>query len=253
MLSRTLIYDNGAGLSGKGYHFAMNRLEAHLQKYYHRHGNDGYILLYDFSKFFDNISHEKCLEILSVHYSDGRLLQLLKYFISIYGEKGLGLGSPISLILALTVANPLDHYCKEVLQIRYYGRYNDDGYMIHPDKEHLKYCLEQLNAMCKKCGIVLNLKKTRIVKLSHGFTYLKSRIFLTETGKVIRKIYPRSVKVQRRKLKSMYKMHEAGQIGLKDILSSYSSWRAYTANFNAYGTINSMDALFHDLFSGDNL
>ena len=55
MLSRSLIYDNGASLKDKGISFARDRLKHHLHQYYRRTGgNEGYILLMDFSGYFDN-------------------------------------------------------------------------------------------------------------------------------------------------------------------------------------------------------
>ncbi len=54
-----LIYDNGASLEGKGMSFSRKRFEIHLHKYYMKYGtNEGYILLGDFRKFYDNIPHD---------------------------------------------------------------------------------------------------------------------------------------------------------------------------------------------------
>ena len=62
-MRKYLIYDNSASIKGKGIDFARKRLLVHLRKYYHQHGsNDGYILLIDFSKYYDNIQHEKLIE-----------------------------------------------------------------------------------------------------------------------------------------------------------------------------------------------
>ena len=58
-ISPKLIYDNGASVKNKGISFSRNRLTTHLTRYIRKHGTDGYILLIDFSKFFDNINHEK--------------------------------------------------------------------------------------------------------------------------------------------------------------------------------------------------
>jgi hypothetical protein len=57
MLSRSLIYDNGASIKGKGLHFAIRRLMAHLSRFYRENtfSNDGYCLSIDFSKYFDSI------------------------------------------------------------------------------------------------------------------------------------------------------------------------------------------------------
>lgn len=51
MVGRTFIYDNGASMVRKGYDFAIRRMEHHLRHHFRKHGTDGYILLFDFSKF----------------------------------------------------------------------------------------------------------------------------------------------------------------------------------------------------------
>lgn len=81
MLTRSFIYDNGACLKDKGYTFAQKRLTRHLREHYRKHGTEGYILLFDFSKFFDNISHEKIKRILRSKLSDERILALVFHFI----------------------------------------------------------------------------------------------------------------------------------------------------------------------------
>lgn len=60
-----LIYDNSASLQNKGVDFARRRLYAHLEQYYKKYGtNKGYILLIDYSKYFDNIQHDVLLNSL---------------------------------------------------------------------------------------------------------------------------------------------------------------------------------------------
>lgn len=63
ILTKTFIHDNGACVQGKGIDFALNRMSKHLSDYYKQNGCEGYILQYDFSKFFDRINHSK-LKIL---------------------------------------------------------------------------------------------------------------------------------------------------------------------------------------------
>lgn len=248
VLCRTFVYDNGASMKNKGYTFASKRLTQHLHEHYRKHGQDGYILLFDFSKFFDRVSHKLVKGILHKEFSDERLLALTEHFIDAFGSIGMGLGSQISQILALASANKLDHYIKEVCGIRGYGRYMDDGYLIHPEKAYLQKCLEGIKAICDELEITLNTKKTQIVKLSHGFTYLKIRYYLLPSGKVIKKIYRRSVTKMRQKLKAFQKKVADGIMTYKDVYQSWQSWRAYAANFNAYRTIQRMGDLYNQLF-----
>ena len=244
----TFVFDNGASMKKKGYTFAINRITEHLHRHYRKYGQEGYILIFDFSKFFDNVSHTLVKKLVANKITDERVLKLTSHFIDMFGEKGLGLGSQISQVLALASANKLDHIIKEVYRIKGYARYMDDGYLISHSKRYLQACLKAIKAICEELEIVLNKKKTHIVKFSHGFTWLKVRFFLTPTGKVIRKICKRSVTRERQKLKKLRVKMDEGKMTLFDVWQSFQSWRAYAYTFNAYHTVKNMEMLFKDLF-----
>lgn len=248
VITKSFIYDNGASLPNKGYHFAVRRLERQLHYHFRKHGQEGYILLFDFSKFFENVDHALVKKILSKEFDDERLLKLTYHFIDMFGDKGMGLGSQISQTLALASANKLDHYIKETLRIKGYGRYMDDGYVIHESKEYLQKVLKSIKEICNELGIVLNEKKTQIVKLSHGFTWLKVRFFILPTGKIIKKIYKRSVTKMRQKLKKFVKHVGSGKMTYNDVYCAFQSWKAYALHFNAYHTIQNMSELYNNLF-----
>lgn len=248
ILSRTFIHDNGACMKDKGYTFTVNRLCKHLRDHYKKYGTEGYILLFDFQKFYDNVSHAVLQKTLNHGFTDERILQLTQHLIDAFGNIGLGLGSQVSQILALASANRLDHYIKEILRIHGYARYNDDGYLIHHDKAYLEHCLRCIKRICIELGIKLNTKKTQIVKLSHGFTFLKIRFFITRTGRVIRKMGRKAVTRTRRKLKALKNLLDSGKVTFKDVYTSWQSWKAYASNFNAYHTVHNMSGLFDELF-----
>ena len=251
VLGRTYIYDNGASMANKGYSFAVDRLCQHLRQHYRKHGTEGYVLLFDFSKFFDRVSHRVVKAVLHREFSDERIIKLTEHFIDAFGDVGLGLGSQISQVLALASANRLDHYIQEQCRIGSYGRYMDDGYLIHPSKEYLQKCLEGIRRICEELEITLNEKKTQIVKLSRGFTFLKVRFFLLPGGRIVRKINHCSVTRMRRKLKSYQRFVAAGKMTMDDVYQSWQSWKAYASNFNAWHTIQSMAALYNKLFIDD--
>lgn len=136
-----LIYDNGASLKDKGISFAVNRVVCHLQRHYRKHGNSGYVLTYDFSSYFDNADHRPVKRELERRLHDDRVRTLANQFLDAFGDVGYGLGSQISQIAAIMLPNRLDHVIKEELGIKGYGRYMDDGYLIHESKEYLETCL----------------------------------------------------------------------------------------------------------------
>lgn len=47
-------------------------------------------------------------------------------------------------LFALLYLNNLDHFIKEKLGIKYYGRYMDDFFLIHEDKAYLQYCRAEI-------------------------------------------------------------------------------------------------------------
>lgn len=164
VMTRSLIYDNGASVKNKGVHFTMKRLRTYLNKFYNQYKTcDGYALTIDFSKYFDNIRHDILFDLQKGNFTDEKVFNLYKSFVTVFGDNiSLGLGSQVSQISAIGYPNKLDHYVKEVLGIKYYGRYMDDIYLIHIDKEYLKHCLEEIKRICASLGIKLNEKKTNL-------------------------------------------------------------------------------------------
>ena len=64
---------------------------------------------------------------------------LFEEFVNSFGgDRGLGIGSQVSQICGLFYPSRIDNYCKIVKSLKYYGRYMDDIYIIHPDKKYLQ-------------------------------------------------------------------------------------------------------------------
>lgn len=245
---RDLVTDNSASQLGKGTTFATERITEHLRKFYRKHGRRGYVLLIDFKSYFDNIEHAPLKTSARERITDAGILDLNDKFIDACGDKGLGLGSEISQVHAVAYVNSIDHYIKEVARIKYYGRYMDDSYLIHESKEYLQNLLKILTEKYTEIGITVNQKKTVITDLKHGFTFLKTRFYITETGKIIRRPCRKSITQERRKLKRQAKLFEKGVLTYKDVLTSFESWRGSMKRRNAGRTVQNMTKLFNTLF-----
>jgi retron-type reverse transcriptase len=253
ILSRPLIYDNSASLKNKGVHFALRRLKAHLSRFYRKNGfsNRGYILSIDLSKFFDSIRHDVLIKNIQKYIHDKDVLILLKRFITVFGDNvSLGLGSQISQIGAIFYPNDIDHFIKEQLGIKYYARYMDDMYLIHKDRNYLKYCLDKIIERCLKIGLTINTKKTKITSLENGFVFLKGRYSMNEKGRIVCRPCRKSTERMRRKLFVFSRIvNRGGRISYRDIWDSYQSWRnTYKKRFSAYYRIGKMDGLYNRLF-----
>jgi hypothetical protein len=252
VLSNGLIYDNGASVKGKGVYFAIKRLIMHLSRFYRKNenSNEGYCLSIDFSRFFDSIDHEILFKMLDKEIKDNRVLDLTKQFITVFGDgKSLGLGSQVSQIAAIYFPSKLDHFIKDFKGEKYYGRYMDDLYIIHRDREHLKQLLAEIETVCAALKITVNKKKTRIVKLASGMEFLKGKYILLPSGKVLRRPCKDSTKRMRRKLKKFKDLIGNGKMDFKDLRTAYQSWRGnYRKRFNAYYRVRFMDRLYNELF-----
>jgi len=226
ILSRPLIYDNGASLKGKGVMFAVKRLITHLCRYYRQnnYSNEGYALLLGFKSYYDNIDHDILMGLIKNEIKDQRIIALTEKFIRVFGDgKVLGLGSQVSQVAAIFYPNILDHFIKEKLRVKYYVRYMDDLSLIHRDKNFLENCLLEIEKVCLRLTITINMKKTHIVKLSYGVMFLKGKYPLTETGKVIRTPNRNAAIRIKRKLKKFKLLLEAGKMSFNDIRAAYQS------------------------------
>ncbi len=138
-MERHLIYDNAAGRIGKGTHFAMNRLDGFMRRFYREYRTDGYFLKYDIKKYFDSIDHEILYDLYqNAFYKEEKICALIRLFIDSYAckpGKGVPLGNQTSSWFALYYLDGLDRLIKEKLQIRYYTRYMDDEILIYSDNE----------------------------------------------------------------------------------------------------------------------
>lgn len=248
----SFIYDNCASIKGKGISFAFSRLTAMLQKYYREHGNQGYVLRFDFKNYFGSIDHELVMQMISKKLHDKKLLDLIEAAMDIYSNDdnriGVGLGSELSQFVALLFASPIDHHIKDRRRFKYYIRYMDDGIIIHHDKQELKELLKEIKEICDELHLELNMKKTLIEPISHEIRFLKKNIILTDTGKIIMKVSRDTITRMRRKLKSLLHKVDEGILTVKNVEDSYVSWRGFVRQFDAYDTINQMDSIFKELF-----
>jgi len=232
-LQSALIYDNSACLKYKGVSFARKRLKRHLEEYIQMYGKNGYILLFDFKSYFDSISHEILKYITKSRLKDERLFKLYSTLIDSFGgENGLGLGSQISQISAVYFLNEFDHFIKEELQIHFYGRYMDDGYLLHPSKEYLWQCLDRMKNLIANFGLTFSIKKTVVIKISSGFNYLKRRYLFAGNEGIKCIISGDGMARERRKVKRLYLSLKSRGLNIMPIYDSILAWSAELLKIN---------------------
>jgi len=246
-LTRTFIYDNYANQCGKGTHFGLDRLTEFMRRHYRKHGASGWVLKCDIGKYFYSIRHDILKEKIRKFVADTDTLWLIDLIIDSTDDPGIPIGNQTSQWFAVLYLNDMDHFIKEKLGIKYYGRYMDDFYLIHESKEYLQYCRGEIEKHVEKLGLYLN-AKTNIFPLKNGIDFLGFHMYLTETGKVIRKVRRKSKNNTRRRLKRMKGLLAAEKITMKEIHDSYQSWRGHAQKGDTYHLIRDMDALYNNLF-----
>ena len=255
-----LIYDNGASQKGKGVSFHRRRLETHLHQYYRKHkSNEGYILLIDFSGYYASIPHDLCLKNLqnflkNTNEEEAKVaLWILRNLFDVFNidnknGKGVNIGSQPSQNIGISYPSKIDNYIKIVKGVKYYGRYTDDSYIIHEDKEFLKEILIGIKNIANELGLIVNDKKTRIAKLSQQFKVLQINYQLTETGRIIRKISPTAITRERRKLKAYKRLLDNKRLTYEEIENIFKSWMAGNYKNMSMQQISNMSQLFYNLF-----
>lgn len=245
-----LIYDNSASQKGKGTEFALKRLVEHLRWHYARYGKDGVIVLMDLHGYFDSIPHAGAIEILTELEEDPRTRRYIADFINSFpGDTGLGLGSELCQIAAVSYPNEIDKLVKERLRVHCYGRYMDDSYIIHPERAYAERCLEEIRQALTARGIALNEKKTTIRSLHDDFVFLKKRVHITETGRIVLRITRANIRRERERIQQHRKEYDAGRMPFSAIRQSYQSWRSYAKKYNGYGSVGGMDRYFAGVFA----
>lgn len=251
VLSRSLIYDNGACLTGKGTQFSRNRFNGFLVKAARKWKNNFYFLVFDFKDYFASIPHELCYQILDRAFEDKDIVNVAMQIIESYEpgkDKGLTLGSQVSQIMAVAAANRLDHWIKEKARAKFYIRHMDDGIVIAETKEELEALLGGIRKISEELGLNLHSRKTRIVRASKGVRFLKVLYRVTDTGKIVKRLPRRATAVQRRKLKKFKRFLKTGHMNMDDVYDSMQSWLTSTDKAMSYRTKKSMLSLYTELF-----
>lgn len=162
-------------------------------------------------------------------------------------DRGMTLGSQVSQIMALIIANSLDHLLKDVLRVKHYLRHMDDGILFARTKDELLEILKKISAHCGKIGLVINQRKTKIVKALHGFTFLKIKYNILKSGKILQRLTHAGIVRMRRKYKKLLKKHISGELPYRCVYDSVQSWMSHTRLAQAYRTTKQMIALTGDV------
>lgn len=117
-------------------------------------------------------------------------------------------------------------------------------------KEKLELCLRELRRLCDELGIRLNPKKTQIIKLTRGFTFVKVRFRYGANGKVVRRATYKGIRHMREKLRIFRRWADSGRMTAADVETSLVSWRGHMRRFHSYHMAQTVERRYRELFKG---
>lgn len=120
-------------IPGRGQHMGAKRIEKWIMN---DPANTKYVLKMDIRHFFESVDHDILKAWLKKKFRDAFILELLFLIIDAI-DMGLPLGYYTSQWFANFLLQPLDHYIKENLHVKYDARYMDDITCFGRNKKEL--------------------------------------------------------------------------------------------------------------------
>lgn len=148
-------------------------------------------------------------------------------------NKGIPIGNLTSQIFANFYLSIFDHYVTESLGFKYYGRYVDDFFIIHDNKEKLLNVIDSLKYFLKCIGVILHPKKLYLQDYTKGVKFIghvikPRRIYIGNRTKG--NFYEKVVKEHRIFYNETFTLNE-----LEHFVSSMNSYLGF---MKSYATFN---------------
>lgn len=239
-VTRPLIRNTYACMVGRGANDADGCLKEQLRRFWRKHHSYPYILKCDIHSYFASIDHERLKEFVERYEADADIREIVFKFLDLT-EVGLPLGLQQNQLLANLFLSELDHMIKSKWHAEYYGRYMDDFYILSDDPAWLAELLSEIDRYVQSIGLTLN-PKTKI--FYRRFDFLGFSYFLTDTGKVIKRLTKSKRKTQRNRCRLLAKQISDGTITTEKAAQSYRSWREHAMQGDCRSLVLSMDAHF---------
>lgn len=208
-VEKLLIQDCYSCRTGKGTLYGIERAKYNMRSVTQNYAKDAYILKLDVSGYFMNmnttllynqIQEFKLVENLCCSSFEKEILHFLLQEIIftnpihqciVVGKKalwqyipknkslfhspqdcGLPIGNYTSQIFGNVYLNAFDHWVKNDLGIKHYGRYVDDMYFMHTDNVFLKQCIPIITQKMKNYGMEIHPKKIYFQHYTKGIHFL---------------------------------------------------------------------------------
>lgn len=192
----------------------INKICAFIEKKYN--GDDKDDLVWLTSILIGDHPEKHC--VLKSHHSMWNKLDKNKSLFGVDPDKGIPIGNLISQLMANFYLNDFDHFVTSALGFKRYGRYVDDFYVIHSDKQRILESIPAMREKLKELGVVLHPNKFYLQHYTKGVDFV---------GAVIKKdrtyISNRTVNNSFQAIKKLNEIDniEANVEGLASVVNSY--------------------------------
>lgn len=272
---------------GKGTLYGIYRLKDMIYKCSEGYKEDCYILKLDISGYFYNINknilYNICTTKMKKHFSEDKY-ELVDYLlkeilfdnvvsgsVKIGNEKvwkllrkdrslfnapngiGLPIGNSTSQLFSNIYMNMFDHFIKDDLKIRHYGRYVDDFVVVHKDKEFLKKLMKTSEKFLKyHLGLEVHPKKIYLQHYTKGVSFLGAFVkpYRVYAGKRIKNNFVHFVKDSNKILKQ--RCEHITKEELMKIRTTFNAYLGMLSKMNTYSLrlkyINMLDKCFYKYF-----
>lgn len=238
-LQYIFIKNNFAGQKNKGTDFALDTLKSEMLDFYNQNGMSGYILKGDITKYYYSINHKVLKEMIRQQFDDDGILWLCDLIIdSTEDDVGLPLGNQVSQVFGLLYLNGLDHYITEKLGIQFYGRYTDDFYILHSDKQYLIYCKDKIEEYLSTIHLSLN-GKTQIMPFKQGIKFIGFHLYICN-GELMCKLKNENRRNAFSKYIKMAKLVRSGKVNKEEFEKSLQSWIVHAQKGNCEDIIKNL-------------
>ena len=243
ILERGFVHDSYANRQGKGTHRAIARYE----RFRDRHQR---VLRCDIYRYFPAIDHEILKTDLRRRIDCERTLSLadcivdgsnpqepvnLYYpgddpFTPFERRRGLPIGNLTSQFFANLYLNGLDHFCKEVLQVKGYLRYVDDFALFHNDREQLEDWRQRIAEYLEGRRLRLHPRKTAVLETVQPAPFLG--LILLPGG--YRRLPEDNVRRFRNRLRGLRDRWRADTVVREEVIQRVRSWIAHAEHADTW-------------------
>ncbi len=258
-LTRGFIPENMACQKGKGTDLAIRTVIGMLQEL-HREAPGATVWgrHLDIRKYFPSTPQEEIVRLDRERITDPKFLPYLEEIVNLHadprsedeiradghGRRGTGLGSQINQLNQIALLDRLDHELKEFC--RFYIRYNDDFLILDHNRETTLRAAQLIETRLRELGLTMQ-DKAGSFRAQDGFTFLRKKFILKESGKIILRLHRRAMAEERQTLRNLKKLVDDGERTMADVQRHYQSWIA-NAEYAGDGPIREMDRFYTETF-----